>query len=138
GSEAERHALGDAPDPDGASHPDRTTVDLSPGDASDVTGTVLAGTDRRVTRLDPAVAAAAGLPDTAGEPLTARERGDWSMPVRRGSRSGPSGIPGDASWSRFTIELDDGGRLVLFDKRRLGRVRLDPDLSHLGPDALLI
>jgi formamidopyrimidine-DNA glycosylase len=38
-------------------------------------------------------------------------------------------------WSRFTITFADGGTLRLFDKRRLGRVRLDPDLSTLGPDA---
>lgn len=71
---------------------------------------------------------------SAGEPLTAREREDWSMPVRTGARE----LPGDGSWSRFALDLDDGGRLILFDKRRLGRVRLDPDLSKLGPDALLI
>ena len=71
---------------------------------------------------------------SAGEPLTAREREDWSMPVRTGARE----LPGDGSWSRFALDLDDGGRLILFDKRRLGRVRLDPDLSQLGPDALLI
>ena len=38
-------------------------------------------------------------------------------------------------WSRFTITFADGGTLRLFDKRRLGRVRLDPDLGALGPDA---
>ena len=38
-------------------------------------------------------------------------------------------------WSRFTITFTDGGTLRLFDKRRLGRVRLDPDLGALGPDA---
>lgn len=114
--------------------PDHESAELSPGGESDVSGTKLADAHWSVTRLEPAVAAAAGLPDTAGEPLTARERSDWSMPVRNGSR----GIPGEDSWSRFTIDLDDGGRLVLFDKRRLGRVRLNPDLSHLGPDALLI
>ncbi len=38
-------------------------------------------------------------------------------------------------WYRFTIDFEDGGRLRLLDKRRLGRVRLDPDLSGLGPDA---
>lgn len=38
-------------------------------------------------------------------------------------------------WDRFTLEFEDGGRLTLRDKRRLGRVRLDPDLSALGPDA---
>ena len=38
-------------------------------------------------------------------------------------------------WDRFVIEFEDGGRLVLRDKRRLGRAVLDPDLSRLGPDA---
>jgi formamidopyrimidine-DNA glycosylase len=41
-----------------------------------------------------------------------------------------------AGWARFALDFEDGGRLVLFDKRRLGRIVLDPDLSHLGPDAL--
>jgi formamidopyrimidine-DNA glycosylase len=38
-------------------------------------------------------------------------------------------------WNRFTVTFADGGTLRLFDKRRLGRVRLDPDLHDLGPDA---
>jgi formamidopyrimidine-DNA glycosylase len=38
-------------------------------------------------------------------------------------------------WTRFAITFDDGGRLRLFDKRRLGRVRLEPDIDALGPDA---
>ena len=38
-------------------------------------------------------------------------------------------------WDRFTLVFADGGALRLFDKRRLGRVRLDPDLAALGPDA---
>lgn len=38
-------------------------------------------------------------------------------------------------WNRFTITFADGGQLRLHDKRRLGRVRLDPDLDALGPDA---
>jgi formamidopyrimidine-DNA glycosylase len=41
-------------------------------------------------------------------------------------------------WDRFTLTFDDGGQLRLFDKRRLGRVRLDPDLTDLGPDAEMI
>lgn len=45
------------------------------------------------------------------------------------------GKPAPNNWDRFTIEFEDGGRLALRDKRRLGRARLDPDLSHLGPDA---
>jgi formamidopyrimidine-DNA glycosylase len=43
--------------------------------------------------------------------------------------------PGKLEWDRFTLEFADGGRLALFDKRRLGRVRLNPDISVLGPDA---
>ena len=38
-------------------------------------------------------------------------------------------------WDRFTIGFEDGGRLVLRDRRRLSRAVLDPDLSGLGPDA---
>ncbi len=44
--------------------------------------------------------------------------------------------PEDTSrWDRFAIQFDDGGRLVLRDKRRLGRAVLNPDFSHVGPDA---
>ncbi len=38
-------------------------------------------------------------------------------------------------WDRFTLEFADGGRLVLRDKRRLGRALLNPDFAHVGPDA---
>ena len=41
----------------------------------------------------------------------------------------------DGQWDRFKIEFEDGGTLALRDKRRLGRVVLDADLSRLGPDA---
>ena len=41
-------------------------------------------------------------------------------------------------WERFSITLADGGRLRLLDKRRLGRVRLEPDIEDLGPDAQTI
>ncbi len=40
-----------------------------------------------------------------------------------------------AEWTRFSLTFEDGGQLRLFDKRRLGRVRLDPDVDALGPDA---
>ncbi len=40
--------------------------------------------------------------------------------------------PHKPEWNRFTLEFADGGTLVLFDKRRLGRVRLDPDVDALG------
>jgi formamidopyrimidine-DNA glycosylase len=44
--------------------------------------------------------------------------------------------PEDTSrWDRFTIEFEDGGRLALRDRRRLGRAVLNPDFSHVGPDA---
>jgi formamidopyrimidine-DNA glycosylase len=42
---------------------------------------------------------------------------------------------GRAGWNRFTVTFADGGRLVLLDPRRLGRVRLNPDIGALGPDA---
>lgn len=47
----------------------------------------------------------------------------------------PDRSPRKAEWDRFTMTFADGGTLRLFDKRRLGRVRLDPDLDALGPDA---
>src|SRR5580698_3937923 len=46
--------------------------------------------------------------------------------------------PGDYRWARFTLTFDDGGRLMLVDPRRLGRVRLNPPVEQLGPDAQLI
>lgn len=60
------------------------------------------------------------------------EGGDWT-----GGRYGRGGEEPDRNpvWDRFTLTFADGGTLRLFDKRRLGRVRLEPDLSRLGPDA---
>jgi formamidopyrimidine-DNA glycosylase len=46
--------------------------------------------------------------------------------------------PGDYRWARFTVTFDDGGRLMLVDPRRLGRVRLNPPVEQLGPDAQLM
>ena len=43
--------------------------------------------------------------------------------------------PIDRPWDRFVLEFEDGGRLALRDRRRLGRAVLDPDLTNLGPDA---
>jgi formamidopyrimidine-DNA glycosylase len=40
--------------------------------------------------------------------------------------------PRKAEWDRFTLTFADGGRLVLFDKRRLGRVRLNPTSTRSG------
>jgi formamidopyrimidine-DNA glycosylase len=47
-------------------------------------------------------------------------------------------VPGDYRWARFTVTFADGGRLLLVDPRRLGRVRLNPPVDLLGPDAQLI
>ena len=60
------------------------------------------------------------------------EGGDWL-----GGRYGRGGEEPDRKpvWDRFTLTFADGGTLRLFDKRRLGRVRLDPDVDRLGPDA---
>lgn len=55
--------------------------------------------------------------------------------VRAGGDPRPDGSQGRPEWNRFTVTFDDGGELRLFDKRRLGRVRLDPDIDALGPDA---
>ncbi len=46
--------------------------------------------------------------------------------------------PGDYRWARFTVTFEDGGRLMLVDPRRLGRIRLNPPVDRLGPDAQLI
>lgn len=46
--------------------------------------------------------------------------------------------PGDYRWARFSMTFEDGGRLMLVDPRRLGRVRLNPPVGELGPDAQLI
>src|SRR4051794_34590157 len=43
--------------------------------------------------------------------------------------------PAERGWDRFTLLFEDGGRLALRDKRRLGRAILDPDLARVGPDA---
>jgi formamidopyrimidine-DNA glycosylase len=43
--------------------------------------------------------------------------------------------PAPRDWDRFALEFAGGGRLALRDKRRLGRAVLEPDFSHVGPDA---
>jgi formamidopyrimidine-DNA glycosylase len=49
-----------------------------------------------------------------------------------------SGRSRDPVWDRWAVRLDDGRRVRLHDPRRLGRVRLDPDVSRLGPDVLTV
>jgi formamidopyrimidine-DNA glycosylase len=39
-------------------------------------------------------------------------------------------------WDRWALGFRSGRRLRLHDPRRLARVRLDPDVERLGPDAL--
>jgi formamidopyrimidine-DNA glycosylase len=41
-------------------------------------------------------------------------------------------------WDRFALTFEDGGRLALQDKRRLGRAILEPELGRLGPDAAAV
>jgi formamidopyrimidine-DNA glycosylase len=43
--------------------------------------------------------------------------------------------PAPNRWDRFVLEFAGGGRLALRDKRRLGRAVIEPDFSHVGPDA---
>src|ERR1700761_4120096 len=57
------------------------------------------------------------------------EAAEGGGPRRRSAR------PHKSEWDRFTLRFEDGGTLVLFDKRRLGRVRLNPETDALGPDA---
>jgi formamidopyrimidine-DNA glycosylase len=66
------------------------------------------------------------IADAAGEEI---EGGDYWM---RGRASG------DHRFSRFSITFTDGWSLYLIDPRRLGRVRLDPPVEKLGPDAATI
>jgi formamidopyrimidine-DNA glycosylase len=42
---------------------------------------------------------------------------------------------GDFRFTRFALRFGDGSSLTLVDPRRLGRVRLDPPVERLGPDA---
>jgi formamidopyrimidine-DNA glycosylase len=46
--------------------------------------------------------------------------------------------PSARGWDRFSVTFADGGRMALRDRRRLGRVRLDPDHTRLGPDAATV
>jgi formamidopyrimidine-DNA glycosylase len=40
-----------------------------------------------------------------------------------------------SAYDRFAIDFEDGTRLALRDRRRLSRAVLNPDFSHVGPDA---
>src|SRR3954451_10375294 len=43
--------------------------------------------------------------------------------------------PAQNKLGRFVLEFAGGGRMALRDKRRLGRAVIEPDFSHVGPDA---
>lgn len=47
----------------------------------------------------------------------------------------PRPVAANPLWDRFTLIFEDGGALKLRDKRRLGRVVLEPRIDRLGPDA---
>lgn len=47
----------------------------------------------------------------------------------------PRPVAANPLWDRFTLSFEDGGALKLRDKRRLGRVVLEPRIDRLGPDA---
>ncbi|TKV61032.1 formamidopyrimidine-DNA glycosylase [Nakamurella flava] len=66
----------------------------------------------------------------AGHPRIARRLvgGDY--------RPDREGFADRGAYQRFAVTFDDGGAMRLLDPRRLSRVRLDPDIDALGPDAL--
>lgn len=43
--------------------------------------------------------------------------------------------PPHPRWDRFALEFEGGGRIALHDRRRLSRAVIEPDFSHVGPDA---
>ena len=66
--------------------------------------------------------------DEAGDPAT-------GLASSAGRARRDAGRADPSRWDRFRLDFEDGGHLVLRDKRRLGRVRLEPDLGGVGPDA---
>ena len=66
---------------------------------------------------------------------TTARRSDCTSGWQDGSSSIRRGL--DALGS-LPVEFDDGGAFVLRDKRRLGRAVLNPNYSHVGPDAALV
>lgn len=101
-------------------------------DGPETSGINRSGTPGPVLGLHLGMSGHVLITDAAGE---LSEGGDWL-----GGRYGRfASTHSDASaWDRFVITFGDGGRMRLFDPRRLGRVRLDPDLDRIGPDAELV
>ena len=81
------------------------------------------------------------LLDTSGPTLglrfgmTGRLLVDGAGPIERLEYSSARDDPG---WVRFALRFTDGTDLRMVDPRRLGGVTLDPDVGHLGIDALTI
>src|SRR3954462_9154302 len=63
---------------------------------------------------------------------------DLRLHLGMAGRIGGGEEPAPRQWDRFALEFADGGRIALRDKRRLGRALIEPDFSHVGPDAALI
>jgi formamidopyrimidine-DNA glycosylase len=75
--------------------------------------------------------------ETDGGPVLGLHLGMAGRIVIDGNAAGGDPRPSaeDRAWGRFTLRFDDGGSLVMRDKRRLSRVVLDPSLQRVGPDA---
>ncbi len=76
--------------------------------------------------------------DTDGGPVLGLHLGMAGRIVVDDEGAGDPKPDGEAPrpvWDRFRLDFEDGGFLILRDRRRLGRAVLDPDLSDLGPDA---
>ncbi len=73
--------------------------------------------------------------ETADGPVLGLHLGMAGSIVLAQAGDGDGGDPDRSRWDRFALEFEDGSRLALRDKRRLGRAVLNPDFSHVGPDA---
>jgi formamidopyrimidine-DNA glycosylase len=75
--------------------------------------------------------------ERSGGEAAGRDRGGPILGLHLGmaGRMAVDETPAPRNWDRFSIDFADGGRLALRDKRRLGRALLEPDFSHVGPDA---
>jgi formamidopyrimidine-DNA glycosylase len=100
--------------------------------SAELTGRTVTGTRRTGKLL---------LLDTDGPTLglrfgmTGRLLVDGAGPIERLEYSSGREDPG---WVRFALRFTDGSDLRMVDPRRLGGVSLDPDVGHLGLDALAL
>jgi formamidopyrimidine-DNA glycosylase len=75
-------------------------------------------------------------PDGTGAPV-GEPAGDLSGDLVGGDyRRDRERFVARGEYQRFAVTFADGGGVRLLDPRRLSRVRLDPDIEALGPDAL--